>query len=276
MQAEEGAELVERLVAIGLESREARLYVDLLLRGASRASDAAARTKLKRTETYRALEALMKRGFVTARLTRPVEYEASPPDAVFADLLARHEQQRSEMEALKARVCEVAYRARQKSDDDEARHGYRIIQGRRAIFSAAESVYRGARERLSVATAYLSPASAIASNRAYHALVRRAADGLAIDLLVRETPNFDRAFAPLLQQRNVRVRFADLPQGVRFLVADDREVIVWLVSDPAQGIDARDDIAMWTNAADFVRAQRAFFDALWPQGRDDLRVRTSS
>lgn len=272
MREQEGAEVVERLAAIGLEDREARLYVDLLLHGASRASDAAARVKLKRTETYRALESLMKDGFVTARLTRPVEYEASPPEAVFSDLLARHEQRRTDIEALRERVASMAARVRAPDDDGEGRHGYRIIQGRRAILSATESMIRTARERVTLVSAYFSPAIVTPGNRAYHTLVRRASEGLAIDLLVREHANFERALSPLIGQRNVRTRFVELPQAVRFLIVDEREIVFWLASDPTIGLEGREDVAMWTNAIDFVHAQRALFDALWAEGREAARL----
>jgi HTH-type transcriptional regulator, sugar sensing transcriptional regulator len=272
MREQQGAEIVERLAAIGLEDREAKLYVDLLLNGASRASDAAARVKLKRTETYRALESLMKDGFVTARLTRPVEYEASPPEAVFSDLLARHEQQRTDIEALRERVASMAAQVRTTDGEGEGRYGYRIIQGRRAILAATESIIRTAKERISLVSAYFSPAIVTPGNRAYQTLVRRAGEGVPIDLLVREHPNFQRALAPLTGQRNVRTRFVELPQGVRFIVVDEREIVFWLVSDPAVGLEGREDVAMWTNATDFVHAQRALFDALWAEGREDVRL----
>lgn len=271
MREQEGAEIVERLAAIGLEEREAKLYVDLLLYGASRASDAAARVKLKRTETYRALEALMKDGFVTARLTRPVEYEASPPESVFADLLARHEQRRADIETLRERVASVIAHIRTDNGGD-ARHGYRIIQGRRAILAASGSMIRGAKERVRLVSAHLAPAALTPGNRAFQTLTRRAAEGLAVDLLLRQHPNSERALSPIARHPNVRTRFLDVPEGVRFTIVDDREIVFWLVSDPSLGVDARDDVAMWTNATDFVRAQRAFFDALWPQGREAMRL----
>lgn len=274
MREQEGAEIVERLAAIGLEEREAKLYVDLLLHGASRASDAAARVKLKRTETYRALESLMKDGFVTARLTKPVEYEASPPEAVFSDLLARHEQRRSDIEMLRERVSTIASKVRSPDSEGDARYGYRIIQGRRAILAATDSIIRTAKERITLVSAHFSPAIVTPGNRAYQTLVRRAAEGIELDLLVREHPNFERSLAALVENPNVRTRFLELPHGVRFIITDDREIVFWLVSDPALGVDARDDVAMWTNASDFVKAQGALFEALWAQGREAVRLST--
>lgn len=264
------AETVERLTGIGLEEREAKLYVDLLVHGPSRASDAAARVKLKRTETYRALESLMERGFVTAQLTRPVQYEALGPDVVFADLLARHEQRRSEIEKLREHVREMASQAR-ATTDAAGRYAYRIIQGRRAIFSALESMLRSANDA-AMASAHFSPASATPSNRTFYYLVQRAGEGMPLRMLAREQPNMDRALQPLAQHANVKIRFGDLPRGLRFLIVDDRELVIWLVSDPAPGVDAREDVAMWTNAPDFIAAQRALFEAMWSDARESMRM----
>ncbi|HVM44851.1 MAG TPA: helix-turn-helix domain-containing protein [Candidatus Thermoplasmatota archaeon] len=256
-------EIVDSLTAIGLDEREAKLYVDLLLQGASRASDAAARVKLKRTETYRALEALMKRGFVTARLTKPVEYEASPPEAVFADLLARHEERREAMERLRETVGRVAAEARGRHAAPGGRFGYRIIQGRGAILSAVSSIVRHAQERLTMASAHFSPAVATPQNRAYQMLTRRVDDGVALELLVRDHPDFERVLGPLAAHPHARIRTRALPRGARFLIVDGKEIVYWMLSDTASGVEAREDVAMWTNATDFIEAQRALFDALW-------------
>ena len=64
-------ELVQRLASIGLEDKDAQLYIHLCVNGPNKASEIAAGTKLNRTEAYRALDNLIRRGFVTASLDRP-------------------------------------------------------------------------------------------------------------------------------------------------------------------------------------------------------------
>lgn len=206
MKGEDRGELVDRLAAIGLDEREAQLYVHLLVAGPSRASDAAAASKLKRTETYRALEGLMRRGFVTAHLTRPVVYEAVAPESVFANLLADHDQRRDDMERLRERVSLAAEQARIAERDAEVgRHSYKIIQGRRAILAAADTMARGAKQGLAYSAGALAPAQ-IANGRGLQAVTRRD-DGLPARLLLVEAAGIERALVALARQRHAEIRF---------------------------------------------------------------------
>ena len=265
-------DLVERLVALGLDEREAKLYLHLALGGPSRASDAATATRLKRTETYRALEGLMRRGFVTAHLAKPVVYEANSPDAVFGDLLASHEQRRADIERVREQVTDAVATARTRADRDSGRHGYKIIQGRRAILHHVETMFRHAEHHASLASTTLSTASITSQNRAWQTLVRRGKEGLPIRLLIRDTPGMAGGVAPVHDAPNVRMRTFDPARPVRFVVVDGREVVCWLVNDPTPGIEGRDDVAMWTNAPDFIHAQEHLFEALWREGRDLPRL----
>src|SRR5438552_17646758 len=88
-------DLCVRLAAVGLDPKDATLYVHLCVNGPTKASEAAAAAKLNRTEAYRALDNLIRRGFVTASLERPTLYEATPPEKVFDDALAAHVQRRA-------------------------------------------------------------------------------------------------------------------------------------------------------------------------------------
>lgn len=270
MQGDDSIELVAQLTSIGLEEREARLYVHLCTQGPARASDAAASARLKRTETYRTLEALMKRGFVKAHLARPVVYEAVSPDVVFSELLAHHEERRTEMERLRERVARLATDASQRMES--ARHGYKILQGRRAILSSVDSMLRQSQTHHSLVSTTFTPVQAAPQNRAYQTMLRRAAEGLPMRLLFRETPGMERALAPIAAHSNVSVRFFEPEHPIRFTVMDGREIAIWLVNDPSPALDARDDVAMWTNAPDFVRAQEMLYDALWRDARPLART----
>jgi sugar-specific transcriptional regulator TrmB len=262
-----GTELIDHLAGIGIEEREAKLFLHLSLHGPKRASDAAAATRLKRTETYRALESLMKRGFVTAQLTRPVVYEALAPEVLFTELLTGHEQRRSDIERIREHVITAVSAARREQAAPGGRPSYKIIQGRRPIYGSIETATRNARDSIDIASTQMGVHSAAAKNRAWLTLVRRASEGLRIRLLIRDQPGIERALEPLRVHANVEVRFLTLDHPLRFLLADEREVVCWLVNDTSLAFDAAEDVAMWTNAPDFLQAQRSFFAALWNDAR---------
>lgn len=272
MSGEGTQDLVDRLVALGIEPREAKLYVHLTLRGPMRASEAAAAVRLKRTETYRALEALARRGFVTPRLARPVVYEAVSPEALFAELLATHDARRTEMERLRERVARLATAAREGRDRPSGRYGYKIVQGRRAILGAVETALRQARASYAIVSSVFDVPNAGPQSRAYQTMLARAELGLPMRVLLRDAPGVDRVVAPLTTMPNVHVRVFEPAHAVRFAIVDGREVVCWLVSDAAPGVDARDDVAMWTNAPDFIAAQQTLFEALWARGRETVRA----
>lgn len=59
-----------------------------------------------------------------------------------------------------------------------------------------------------------------------------------------------------------------------FTVIDDREVLVWLVTDPSPNITARDDDARRTNGTHLVNKHRVLDDLLCTRARDAPRPKT--
>lgn len=260
-------DLAQRLVALGLDEREARVYLHLCLAGPNRAGEVAAAAGLKRTETYRTLEALVQRGFAQAQLTRPIVYEPVPPETVFARAAERKEREREQIEASRDAVLAAISDARAATAETHGRYAFRILQGRRAIYQATEAMLLGMRQSQLMASTFFGPASATSANRPYQATVRRAAEGVAMRFLLRDRPGVEEAVAAMRAGRSVEVRYFDPPHPVRMTIVDGREALVWLVNDPASTIDARGDVAMWTNAPDFVRAQEILYEALWAKAQ---------
>ena len=260
-------ELVERLASIGLEEKDALLYLHLCVHGPSRASEAAAAAKLNRTETYWAMDSLIRRGFVTAGLERPTLYEAAPPEKVFDDALAQHGARRKSIE--RAREIALAQLATLRSGrtGEPLKASYKIVQGRPAIHAMADSMVRRARMGQSMVSTFFSPANATDANSVFMTTVARAAEGLPMRLLLCETPGMTDRLAELLTHPDVHVRYFDPPAPLRFTIVDDREILVWLATDKSPDLDAKDDVAMWTNATDFVGAHRVLYDLLWAKGR---------
>lgn len=261
-------ELAERLAVLGLEPREARLYLHLCARGPVPAGEAAAQLGLKRTETYRALESLVERGFAVAQLGRPVLYEATPPETVFAQVAERHERERAQVEAARESLLRALAETRARDASQEGRYAFRILQGRRAILHATATMLHGMRVGQSMVSTYFGPANATAQNQAYRETLRRAAEGLPMRFLLREQPGMEDAMRPLAAGPQVRIRHFQPAHPLRMTIVDAREVLVWLVNDPSPRLDARNDVAMWTNAPDFVKAQTTLYEALWANARD--------
>lgn len=262
------SEVVSRLEAIGLDEKDAVLYVQLWLRGPSKASDIAAATKLNRTEAYRSLDNLIARGFVTAGLARPTFYLATEPERVFEDALAHHVAKRTQIESAREVALESLRALRHHDGRADVKLTYRIIQGRSGIMATMANTQRRAVTSQLIASTHIAPTANTEPNSPLGATIQRASEGIQMKILLAEKPGMLAALAPLSGFKNVEIRFFDPGVPVRFTIVDDRELLFWLASDPSSSANARGDVAMWTNAPDYVRTQRLFFDALWQTGRD--------
>lgn len=256
-------ELVERLASIGLEEKDALLYLHLCVNGPSKASEAAVGAKLNRTETYRALDSLIRRGFVTAGLDRPTLYEATPPEKVFDDALAQHGARRQSIERAREVALASLATLRRERGGSPLKASYKIVQGRPAIHATVESMVRRARLGQSTVSTRVAPANAKDSNAVFSTTVARAAEGLPMRFLMRESPGMEEMLAELLTHKGVEARYFESETPVRFTITDDREILVWLATDRSPDPEAKDDVAMWTNALDFVSMHRVLFDLLW-------------
>lgn len=80
------------LTDIGLNEKEADVYLAALELGSSPASDIALRAKLNRVTTYDILKKLIHKGFISTHTQRKVQmFVATDPDTIRADVLHRYE-----------------------------------------------------------------------------------------------------------------------------------------------------------------------------------------
>ena len=50
---------------------------------------------------------------------------------------------------------------------------------------------------------------------------------------------------------------------MRFVIVDERELVMWVVNDPSTRLLAEEDVAVWTTAPDFVATQSWLFERAW-------------
>lgn len=259
--------LVQALGAAGLEPKEARLYIELWTRGPLRASEAAGHARLNRTEAYRKLEAMMRAGHVTATFARPTLYDAIEPAQLFDDAIRQHAARGIALAEAQAAAEEALGRLRREHTGASDRPSYRMLHSRRTIYGVVETMLRRARIGQSLVTTYFAPRNATPANKALGTTQERAAAGLPMRLLFVESPGLLARLGPLLARPNVEVRFFEPEAPLRMTIVDEQEVLVWLHTDPSPELDAAGDAAMWTNAPEFVTAQRSLYESLWAGAR---------
>ncbi|MGZ4630214.1 TrmB family transcriptional regulator [Oryzihumus sp.] len=101
---------LHRMVALGLNTYEAKAYLALVLRESWAASDLASQAGIPRQRIYDVLSRLMQRGLARDRPGRVTRYSATDPETAIQRLIAV---QREELEELSTRSRDLALTLRQ-------------------------------------------------------------------------------------------------------------------------------------------------------------------
>lgn len=256
--------LLERLGLLGLDSKEATVYALLSVQGPMRAGEIAAKARMHRTDVYRATERLVRGGLATASLGRPTLFEAIDPEKAFDDAVAARDAQVRALDAARAETTAMLALLRAERTSPPL-PGHRLLHGRPSIHAAVDAMLRRARTRQWMASTYFAAPNATPSNVAFATTIERAAEGLGMRLLLRESPGLLERLAPLTAHDGVEVRFYRREAPLRFTIVDDREILTWLTTDPSPSLAAREDAAMWTDAPDFIASQKLLYEALWDE-----------
>lgn len=262
--------IVERLSALGLDTDEATVYVHLTLAGPTKASAVAGALRYARPRAYRLLEALMQSGYVVATLERPARYQASPVDKVFDDLLAANRAREATLEKARREIQPVlaTLRGEPGTGRDLRPNTFRLLQGRDEVHRAGQKMVRDAKTRLRHLNTHPGAVRMADQLDLWAVVMERLEHGVEVRILLATTPE---TRAMLREFTHPRLAIRHVPPGdtiARFLVADDRELLAAVISEPTARLRAEQEVAVWTDAADFVSAHVVQFDRAWETARD--------
>lgn len=256
-------EIVERLSEMGLQTIEARVYMHLLKAGPTKAGELARVLNAARGEVYRVLQGLVEREVITSSLSRPVMFKAVQPNELFEGLIAKERRRISRLEQAQQELGSTLERIRSSPVEALTAPTFRMLHGRHVVAEAVDGlIARASREVLVLDTH--PAASRLGVSLGLAATSReRIEDGVRFRVLLADTAQTRDAVA----QRGPDERLRLAPAGAhgRLVIVDERVAIVGVVTDPSTRTGAEGDVVLWSDSIDFVRLQRALFDALWAQ-----------
>jgi sugar-specific transcriptional regulator TrmB len=89
-------ETIKKIRLFGLNTYEAKIWAALLSRGTSTAGELSDIANVPRSRSYDVLETLEKKGFVSAKTTKPIKYVAAPPKEVLDNVKNKIREDREE------------------------------------------------------------------------------------------------------------------------------------------------------------------------------------
>lgn len=249
---------MQELGDVGVPQEQARMYVQLVRRGPSTASELADLLRISRPQAYRLLEALSHEAYVTASLGRPRMFTAAPPDSVLRSLRERTQRSLAHLDRVQGMLASRLEALREKHDDEETGPQFTVMRGVDALAKASQDVLRAADERIDVLLAHDVSEGLFEAVLDRELLADKAREG--VDIRVLAPP---QARVPV---NSAQRRPLDNEPLVTLVLGDGRDAVM-AITTPGKGSRGGDDIlSVRSNAPPFVATQLLLFDRLWKEG----------
>jgi sugar-specific transcriptional regulator TrmB len=255
-------EIVSNLQEYGLTRNEARVLFFLAKTGPSRASGVSRSVQINRTETYRTIKNLQRRGLVEATLERPVRFQSMPFEKCLQILI---DERKAGLRILERRGEDLrrVFATMQLEPVRQEIERFQVVEGRLRIEQKLQSMYTQARK---------SVMTVLSSSE----LVRVDTSGL-LDLLVQSNQTGVRVRAiTAIEHSNlgvvekltetIEVRHLDLKARPvpRVSIIDDVEALFEITT--ADETQRNEEVALWINSRPFVGNLQAYFEEMWNSG----------
>ncbi len=260
----EWKDLVASLGRFGLSEREATMYLSLLQRGRATARELSREARVDRVLGYRLLDGLVSRGVVEVTAERPRRYAPVPPSALLNRSL-RERQLSLESDVHLAKTLEESLPELAKPAEDEAPR-FQVLTGETLTYEYLRDMLGRAEREISVMITHRALRRSVnfgLASRLPGFLERGGRFRILVesDLRIRHLLGRFLTFSSRFPRAEVRQLH---PQPVRLTLVDRREALLFLV--PESRARTVEEVAVWTNAPEFVQAQLLYFDRTWEMG----------
>lgn len=255
-------EIVTDLQEYGLTRNEARVLFFLAKTGTSKASEVALAVRINRTETYRTIRNLQRRGLVEATLERPVRFQSVPFEKCLQILVDERKARVRTLERRGEDLRRIFDNMRVEPLQPEIER-FQVLEGRIRIEQRLQTMYAQARK--SVMTV-LSSSELVRADTSglFDLLIQAHRTGLR----VRAITAIDQSNLGVVEKltQTLEVRHLDLETRPvpRVSIIDDTEALFEITT--ADETHRGEEVALWINSRPFVRNLQAYFEETWNSG----------
>ncbi len=263
IQVQAIGDVVAELQEYGLTRNEGRVLVFLAKTGPSKASEVARAVQINRTETYRTIRNLQRRGLVEATLERPVRFQSVSFDRCLGVLI---DEKKAKLRILEQRGENLLRQFEEVHVEPVSQEveRFQVVEGRLRIEQRLHGMY--AQAQRSVMTV-LSPSEIIRAETS--GLFDMLGQAAKKELRVRVITAINQANLQIIEklQESVEIRHLDLKAKPipRVSIIDDSEAL-FEITTVDETSRSGEEVALWINSRAFVRNLQAYFAEMWNSG----------
>jgi len=253
----------DTLSRFGLLKNEIRVYVYLARAGERKAAEVAEAISLHRTETYRVLRDLEKKGIVFSAFEKPLKFTAVPLEKAVDLLIEAQKMKIKLLEKEKAGLVELWSSMPQPKLENSKKEIFQILEGGQQILLKANELLGKARQEIQI----FAPAEYLA--QLYHSDFIDSLEVCSRKLdvaLLTENSLKGRFFLEKMRWASHKYRVVDVENIPCFIISDRKELLIAIqqTEEGEDGIDKKKSktVALWTNYSAFIETLEMLFSKL--------------
>lgn len=256
----------ETLLGFGLSNNEIRVYIHLARSGVRKAREISDALSLHRTETYRILRDLEKRGLISSILEKPLKFIATPFEETINILIKAKKQKIKLLERQKKNLVNIWFSIPQQKIKPQSKEVFQILEGEEQINLKADELLENSKKEIYL----LAPDLDLL--RLYHSgftdkLEKFSRKSLEIRLLTNYSPK-SRFIVDKMKLTDVKYLSSNVEELPSFIISDQGQILFSIKNDnDVQDVGVRRKkgriSSLWTNYEAFVKALKMLFFELW-------------
>jgi sugar-specific transcriptional regulator TrmB len=249
---------IERMLQkLGLSRNEVKVYIHLARTGEQKASEISEAVSIHRTETYRILRGLEKRGLVLSVFEKPLKFIATPFEKAMDVLVGAEKLKLERLERRTRKLVDIWLSLPKLERDPKRKEVFQILEGKEPINMKANELLDKTEKEIYV------HASENDLAWLYHSgFMEKLEEYSEKKLDVRLLTNRSRKscfFLEKMNLNNLEHCFSDLEGIPSFIVSGREQILLWVKN----GGENREVAALWTNYEAFHKTLQTFFLELW-------------
>jgi sugar-specific transcriptional regulator TrmB len=265
----------DALLRFGLSRNEIRVYIYLARSGIRKAREISDALSLHRTETYRILRDLEKRGLISSVLEKPLKFMATPFEETINSLIKAKKLKIQLLERRKKSLIDIWFSIPQQKVEPQNREVFQILEGEEQIILKANEILENTKGEIYV----LAPDLDLL--RLYHSgftdkLEKFSKKNVKVRLLTNHSPK-SRFIADKMKLTDVKYVLSSAEEIPSFIISDQEQLLFSIkngndTQDPGTRRRKGRISSLWTNYEAFVKALKTLFLELWNTELPPLRT----
>ena len=250
----------ETLTRFGLLKNEIRVYMYLARAGEKKAGEIAESISLHRTETYRILRDLEKKGIVFSIFEKPLKFTAVPLDKAIDLLVDAQKIKIRLLEQEKANVVELWQSMPQPKVETAKKELFQMLEGEQQVLMKANEMLEKSKEKFQVFASadYLSELY----YNDFSDKLKSQADKVTVTL-VTDNSLKSAYFMGQMQWLSESHKIVDDQNLPCFMISDNKEVMIAFHEKDEDDVKRKPrTAAIWTNYSALVNTLQVLFSKL--------------